>query len=161
MVGDFPSFEYLVRYTHARRATVQSNELYRQAALLGPGCYTLYTEPRNLRVRTNTFKARTSMRRDDQQGTHDLRSWTSKVKSVNVRGSKAVLGEGGVVKGWGQGKRGNNRWSLIIAGKGEREWISQQFWGGGGGQQQVPHKADIPRQSVCQHGILLCRPLLT
>ncbi|KAG8285845.1 hypothetical protein J6590_072087 [Homalodisca vitripennis] len=68
MVGDFPSFEYLVRYTHARRATVQSNELYRQAALLGPGCYTLYTEPRNLRVRTNTFKARTSMRRDDQQG---------------------------------------------------------------------------------------------
>ncbi|KAG8318878.1 hypothetical protein J6590_103467 [Homalodisca vitripennis] len=80
MVGDFPSFEYLVRYTHTRRATVQSNELYRQAALLGPGCYTLYTEPRNLQVRTNTFKARTSMRRDDQQGTHDLRSWTSNVR---------------------------------------------------------------------------------
>ncbi|KAG8309390.1 hypothetical protein J6590_087272 [Homalodisca vitripennis] len=44
--------------------------------------YTLYTEPRNLRVRTNTFKARTSMRRDDQQGTLDLRSWTSKRKRV-------------------------------------------------------------------------------
>ncbi|KAG8280301.1 hypothetical protein J6590_084840 [Homalodisca vitripennis] len=62
-----------------------------QAALLGPGCYTLYTEPRNLRVRTNTFKARTSMRRDDQQGMHDLRSWTSKRFSKQQPVFKVVL----------------------------------------------------------------------